>query len=206
MPLMESQPNALSRVYARSLFELVQAKGGQDALEETQGELEDILEIARSDAQFNEFLASRTLGAESRATSIRAIFDGRCADLTLRFLLLLNRKGRLSHLPAIVAAFDAMVQESFGRVEVDVYMASPISTEVLAEIKTRFQDVIGKEAIVHPYSDESMIGGIKIRVGDTLIDGSISSQLRRLKDQLSGVGAARLREKVAGIIEDSTEN
>lgn len=206
MPLMESQPNALSRVYARSLFELVQAKGGQDALEETQGELEDILEIARSDAQFNEFLASRTLGAESRATSIRAIFEGRCADLTLRFLLLLNRKGRLSHLPAIVAAFDAMVQESFGRVEVDVYMASPISTDVLAEIKTRFQEVIGKEAIVHPYSDESMIGGIKIRVGDTLIDGSISSQLRRLKDQLSGVGAARLREKVAGIIEDSTEN
>ena len=206
MPLMESQPNALSRVYARSLFELVQAKGGQDALEETQGELEDILEIARSDAQFNEFLASRTLGAESRATSIRAIFDARCTDLTLRFLLLLNRKGRLSHLPAIVAAFDAMVQESFGRVEVDVYMASPISTDVLAEIKTRFQEVIGKEAIVHPYSDESMIGGIKIRVGDTLIDGSISSQLRRLKDQLSGVGAARLREKVAGIIEDSTEN
>ena len=206
MPLMESQPNALSRVYAQSLFELTQAKGGKEALEETQGELEDILEIARGDAQFNEFLASRALGVESRATSIRAIFNGRCADLTLRFLLLLNEKGRLSHLPAIVAAFDAMVQESFGRVEVDVYMATPISTDVLAEIKSRFQKVIGKEAIVHPYSDESMIGGVKIRVGDTLIDGSISSQLRRLKDQLSGLGAARLREKVAGIIEDSTED
>ncbi len=206
MPLMESQPDALARVYAQSLFELTQALGGQDSLEETQGELEDILEIARGDAQFNEFLASRTLGVESRATSIRAIFGGRCGDLTLRFLLLLNHKGRLSHLPAIVAAFDAMVQESFGRVEVDVYMASPISTDVLAQIRARFKEVIGKEAIVHPYSDESMIGGIKIRVGDTLIDGSISSQLRRLKDQMSGAGAARLREKVAGIIEDSTED
>lgn len=206
MPLMESQPNALARVYAKSLFELAHEAGGQNALEETQGELEDILEIARGDAQFNEFLASRALGVESRAKSMRAIFSGRCSDLTLRFLLLLNHKGRLSHLPAIVAAFDAMVQESFGRVEVDVYMATPISTEVLAEIKARFQDVIGKEAIVHPYSDESMIGGVKIRVGDTLIDGSISSQLRRMKDQLSGVGAARLRERVAGIIEDSTED
>ncbi len=204
MPLMESQPDALAQVYAKSLFELAEAKGGQETLEQTQGELEDILEIARENAHFNEFLASRTLAATARGESIRKIFEGRCSDLTLRFLLLLNRKGRLSHLPAIVAAFDKLVQTSFGRVEVDVYMASPIGTDVLASIKERFQTTMGKEAIVHPYSDESMIGGIKIRVGDKLIDGSISSQLRRMKDQFSGTGAARLREKVAGIIEEST--
>jgi F-type H+-transporting ATPase subunit delta len=204
MPLMESQPDALAQVYAKSLFELAEAKGGQDTLEQTQGELEDILEIARENAHFNEFLASRTLGAAARAESIRKIFEGRCSDLTLRFMLLLNRKGRLSHLPAIVAAFDKLVQTSFGRVEVDVYMASPIGTDVLESIKQRFQTEMGKEAIVHPYSDETMIGGIKIRVGDKLIDGSISSQLRRMKDQFSGMGAARLREKVAGIIEEST--
>ncbi len=205
MPLMETQPDALARVYAQSLFELAEARGGRDALEETLGELEDILEIAREDARFNEFLASRTLGVESRGRSLRRIFEGRCTDLTLRFILLLNKKERMGHLPPIVAAFDEMVQEAFGRVEVDVYMASPISTGVLTTIQERFRAALGKDAIVHPYADESMIGGMKLRIGDTLIDASIASQLRRLKDQLHDSGSERLREKVEGIIHDASD-
>ena len=205
MPLMEAQPDALARVYAESLFELAEAGGGRENLEETLGELEDVLEIAREDARFSEFLASRTLGVDSRGRSLRRILEGRCTDLTLRFILLLNEKERMGHLPPIVAAFDEMVQEAFGRVEVDVYMASPISTGVLTTIRERFRAALGKDAIVHPYADESMIGGMKLRIGDTLIDASIASQLRRLKDQLNGSGSERLRERVEGIIDDASD-
>ena len=120
MPLMERQPDALARVYAESLFELAEARGGREALEETLDELEDILELAREDARFSEFLASRALGVESRGRSLKRILQGRCTDLTLRFILLLNEKERMGHLPPIVAAFDEKVQEAFGRVEVDV--------------------------------------------------------------------------------------
>ena len=204
MPLMERQPDALARVYAESLFELAEARGGREALEETLGELEDILELAREDARFSEFLASRALGVESRGRSLKRILQGRCTDLTLRFILLLNKKDRIAHLPPIVAAFDEMVQEAFGRVEVDVYMASPISTGVLTTIRERFRAATGKDAIVHPYADESMIGGMKLRIGDTLIDASIASQLRRLKDQLNDSGSERLRERVERIIEDAS--
>jgi len=203
MPLIESQPDALAEIYATSLFELAEAKGGREAIEDVLGELQSILELARQDGKFNEFLASRTLGVEARRRSLKAIFDGKISPLTLQFLMLLNDKDRLSHLHPIVAAYDKLVQAKFGRVEVDVYSAQPISTDDLAKVKDRFQKATGKEAIIHPYTDESMIGGVKLRIGDKLIDASLALRMRRLKDQLAESGAASIRARVGEIIEGS---
>ena len=200
MPLIEGQPNAVSRVYASSLYELASAKGGREFVEEVLGELEDILELARSDARFNEFLASRVLPVEQRAKSIREIFSSRVSPVTLNFLLVLNVKGRLAYLPSIVAAYDAKVQEQFGRVEVDVYTAGPIPSDELHAIRDKLSSVLGKDVIVHPYTDESMLGGVRLRIGDKLVDGSLSSRLRKLRDQLADHGAAAVRARAEQII------
>ncbi len=201
MPLSESRPDALAETYARSLFELTEAKGGQAAIESALGELEEVLELARANPAFSEFLSSPALPAAKRAKSLVRIFKGRISDHTAHFLLVLNDKGRLGHLPAIAAAFDALVQAHFGRVEVDVYTAEPIRAEELRTIKDRFQKAIGKEAIVHPYTDGSMLGGVKIRIGDRLIDGSLATQLRRMREQLNTSGSAALRDRADQIID-----
>ena len=206
MPLLtEAQPDALAKTYALSLLELVEAKGGQSLTEDTLGELEDILELARSDAAFSEFLSSLTLAVKHRTDSLKKIFGGRIEALTLNFLLVLNEKGRLSHLPAIVAAYDTIAQERFGRIEVDVFTAEPISADELRGIKERLQSSLGKEAIVHPYTDGSMIGGVKLRIGDQLIDASIATQLRKLRDRLNDHGGSELRARAERIIDDTPE-
>src|SRR4051812_27772478 len=116
MPLSETHTDALAEIYAKSLFQLAEQAGGRAVIEEIDDELETILEIARGDARFSEFLASRVLGVADRAKSLDAIFKTRINDLTRRFLHILNQKGRLYHLPAIAAAYDAMVQQKFGKV------------------------------------------------------------------------------------------
>jgi len=203
MPLSEARPDALAETYARSLFELSEARGGQAAIESTLAELEEILEMARGNPAFSEFLSSLALPSSKRGESLKKIFKGRVSDLTAHFLLVLNDKGRLSHLPSIAAAFDAQVQKFFGRVEVDVYTAGPISAEELRAIKDRFQQVIGKEAIIHPYTDGSMLGGVKIRIGDHLIDGSLATQLRRMREQLNTSGSAALRARTEEVIDEA---
>lgn len=203
MPLIDSPPDALAEIYARSLFELAEGRGGRDVIEGTLSELEDILEVARTNARFNEFLASRVLPVGQRSASIEKIFKGRTSDLTLRFLQVINEKGRLSHLPAITQAYDRLVQEKFGRVEVDVYTASPVSPDELKTIRDRLQKALGKDPIVHPYTDESMIGGIRLQIGDKLVDGSLSTRLRKLRDQLSVEGAAEVRARAERMIDDS---
>jgi F-type H+-transporting ATPase subunit delta len=201
MPLIETQPDAAARVYAKSLFELASTQGGRGKIEEVLGELEEILDLARSDARFGEFLASRSVGTGAREASLTRIFKGRVTDLTLNFLLVLNDKGRIAALPAIVAAFDSRVQEQFGRVEVDVFTASPMDSGAAAGLKGRLSEVLGKEVVLHPYTEPSMIGGVKLRIGDRLVDGSVATRLRKMKDLLDDRGSAALRARIGKIIE-----
>lgn len=195
MPLTHSEPDALSRVYASALFELAMGQGGQAGIEHTLGELEELIDLARTQPAFGEFLSSRILSADSRGKSLKRILTGRVSDLTRNFLLTLNAKGRLSALPGIVAAFDEKVQEAFGRVEVDVYTASPISPEDLSAIRERLRATLGKDPIVHPYTDRAMIGGLKLQIGDRLIDASIATRLRKMRDRFDDQGLAKLRAR-----------
>lgn len=203
MPLIESQPDALATVYARSLLELADESGGQERIESVMGQLEDILDMARADKRFGEFLASRVLSTANRRESLRRIFGGHCDDLVLRFLLVLNEKRRLGHLVAIVAAYDALVQERFGRIEVDVFTAAPVEFSEIERVKDRLSTILGKEVVVHPYTDESMIGGVKFRIGDQLVDASLASRLRRMRDRLNTTGGAELRARAGRIIEQT---
>ncbi len=193
MPLIESAPDALARLYATALFDLAKESGGQEAIETCLAELEELLELARADATFNEFLSSRILPAKTRADSLTKILDGSVSDLTKRFLLVLNSKDRLGNLAPIAAAFDQLVQEAFGRIEVDVYTAAPIDADELNAIRERLQSILGKQPVVHPYVDNAMIGGLKLQIGDQLIDASVATRLRRLRDKLGTEGSAQVR-------------
>jgi F-type H+-transporting ATPase subunit delta len=201
MPLTHSEPDALARIYAAALFDLAKADGGPQRCEGTLGELEDILELARQDAAFGEFLASRILPAAERESSLKRIFAGRVSDLTLKFLQVLNQKDRLAHLPAIAAAYEQLVQAAYGRVEVDVYTAAPIDQNELGAIRARLQAMLSKEPVLHAYTDPAMLGGLKLQIGDQLIDGSVQTKLRKLRENLAGTGGAEIRARAARLIE-----
>lgn len=201
MPMIETQPDALSRLYATSVFELAQEQGGQSAIEDVASELSEIVELARADKRFGEFLSSRIVPAEKRRASLESIFKGRVSDLTLKFLLVLNDKDRLANLGAVVAAYDEAVQERFGRVEVDVYTATPADRASIDRITATLKRVLGKDPVVHPYTDASMLGGLRVQVGDQLIDASLSTRLRRMRERLTGPGAAAARAQSDRIIE-----
>jgi len=201
MPLIEAQPDALANVYAKSLFELAQQHGGQANAESILGELEDIVEIARNDKAFSELLASRLIDSGKRDASLERMFDGKVSPLTLNFLRQLNRKDRLANLSQIATAMDILVQSQFGRIEVDVFTATPIGAGELESVRKQLSASLGKDVIMHPYTDSSMLGGIKLRMGDQLIDASIQAQLRKMRDDLLDSGSAEVRGRSNDILE-----
>lgn len=202
MPLIDAQPDALAKVYAKSLFELAHAQGGQANAESILGELEDIIELARQDKSFSELLASRLIDSTKRDASLERMFSGKVSPLTLNFLRQINRKGRLANLSQIASAMDEMVQNQFGRVEVDVFTATPIGAGELESVRKQLSDSLGKDVIMHPYTDSSMLGGIKLRVGDQLIDASIQAELRKMRDMLLNKGSAQVRSRSSDILEN----
>lgn len=198
---MAAQTDALATIYARSLYELAQDAGGTEKIFEIGDELEQICELARSDRTLREFLGSPIIDRKKRAAAISSMMRDQITDLTLRFLLVLNQKGRLGHLEPIQNAFDQLVQAAHGRVEVDVFTAAPLGEAQLDHIRTRIKDAIGKEAVLHPYTDSKMLGGLKLRIGDQLIDGSVASRLERMRHAILTSGSAAVRSRVSQIVE-----
>lgn len=203
MPLIDAQPDALAKVYASSLYDLADKQGGRDLVEDVLGSLEGVLELARQDPRFSEFLSSRVLRTRDREKALRAILEGKVDDLVLRFLLVVNRKNRLGHLPAIFSAFDEIVQDKFGRVEVNVITAQPLDADQLSSIRDRLAKTLNKDVIAHPSVDPSIIGGVRFRIGDQLVDASVATRLRRMRDMLTDHGAAEIKARAGRMIDRS---
>jgi len=186
--------DAVARVYAQSLLELADAAGGDDKIVETGGELSVIAEMIRDDAEVAEFLRSPIVDSDKRAESLRRVFEGRVSDLVLRFMLVLNGKGRLGEFGAMTSAYDQLVNERMGRVEVDVMTVDgSLGADQLALLAEKVKAKLGQEPVFHQYADESLIGGLVLRVGDQLIDGSVRGQLRRMREELLASGSTRVR-------------
>jgi len=197
------QTDALATVYAKSLFELASDAGGNDKVVEIADELEQICELLRQDKEVRLFFTSPIIDVPKRSETISAIFSNRVTDLTLRFLLVLNNKGRLNHLESISVAFDLLVQEAFGRIEVDVFTPTAIDADAINIIKDKVQSMLGKEPVLHPYVDKKMLGGLKLRIGDQLIDGSVQTKLRRLSESIKNSGGTAIREQFETYLEDN---
>jgi F-type H+-transporting ATPase subunit delta len=202
MPLSTSQPDAASRMYAHSLFDLASKQGGQGKVEECAQELEDILEIARTNSQFAELLSSPSVAEADRAAAINKIFSGRVSPLTLNFMQVLNTRGRLIQLSQVADAYTDVIQEKYGKIEVEIITAKPLSADELTSVRNKLSLKLGKDVIAFNTTDATMIGGIRFRIGDQLIDGSVSSQLRRMQDKLANDGIANLRSRMNNIIGD----
>ncbi len=200
---MTCQTDAFATVYAKSLFELASDAGGNDKVVEIADELEQICELLRQDKEVRLFFTSPIIDVPKRSETISAIFSNRVTDLTLRFLLVLNNKGRLNHLESISVAFDLLVQEAFGRVEVDVFTPTAIDADSINIIKGKVQSMLGKEPVLHPYVDKKMLGGLKLRIGDQLIDGSVQTKLRRLSESIKNSGGTAIREQFETYLEDN---
>jgi F-type H+-transporting ATPase subunit delta len=199
---MSTHADALSNVYARSLYELAEQAGGRAKIEEVALELQEISELARADKTFREFLVSPIIGQDRRSESLRRILADRVTDLTLRFILVLNAKNRLSGFEAMADAFDSMVQEAFGKIEVDLFTAAPLGPQATETIRSRIASSLSKEPVLHSYTEPAMIGGLKLRIGDRLIDGSVATRLRRMKQSLMSSGST-LRDDLSRFIKDA---
>jgi len=198
--------DALSQVYARSLYELAHTAGGDHKVAEVADELEQVCELLRGNRALRELFGSPVIDRDARGKSIGRMFNNRVTDLLLRFLMVLNQNGRLGALEGVNSALDSMVQAAQGRIEVDAFTASPMSKEQAEDVRAKIQRALKVDPVLHCYTDERMIGGIRLRIGDQMIDGSVVSRLRKMKAALLEGGAARLREQMSRAADDGGRN
>jgi F-type H+-transporting ATPase subunit delta len=84
-----------------------------------------------------------------------------------------------------------------------VFTPIAVDASTMDSIKNHIQKMLGKEPVLHTYVDKAMLGGIKVRIGDTLIDGSVQTKLRRLSESIQNNGGTAIREKFETYLEDN---
>ena len=198
-----SRVNSLARIYAASLFELAEADGGLPNCETTGLELGEVAAAAQAEPSFREFLRSPVVSTADKEATLRRIFgDGRVSDLLLRFLLVLNKKGRLDQVSGIGEAYTQLLWERTGRVEVDVFSAEPLDEDLAEIVRRRIGEALGKEAVLRSNVDADLIGGLKLRVGDRMIDASVATRLGRIRETLNTSGAEAVRSRAMAMMQD----
>ena len=165
--------------YAQALLELA----GDDAANIGE-ELSDLRQIVDENPTFQKYLADPSIGVVERTGMLDRTFKGKVSQLVWNFLGVLNAKNRLGRLADIAGAYHMRLDEKLGKVEVELSVAQPLTEEQLISAQQQISSALGKDAIVHSHVDESIIGGMIVRVKDKLLDASVRYQLQAMKEQL----------------------
>ena len=181
---MIQQHSTVALTYARSLLELADERGEVEPVANDMGALKQILE---ENPVFADFLRDPGISSEERQSVLDKMFGDDTQPLVKRFLKLMNDRDRLGELPAVVDAFEYLLDQKLGKIEVDVTVAQKLSDDELEHVRGRVGETLGgKEAVVHQYVDESIIGGMILRVGDKVVDASVRRQLDAMRERLLG--------------------
>ena len=179
--MANTEPNPIAATYAKPLLELATE---QNVASQIGQELEEIAQLIRQNKTFALYLADPGIGHEERKATLGRIFRGRISPLLMNFIGVLNHRHKLRYLDVIAKGYHQLLEQQLGNIEVDVTTAAKLSPEQLETARQKVSSALGKNAIVHQYVDESILGGIVVRVGDKLIDASVRYQLQAMKEQL----------------------
>ena len=172
--------STIAAEYAEALFNLASERDIRDELGE---ELRTVSSCIQDDREIGVFFASPATPREEKLKVIDVAIAPHADAVTVGFLKLLVHKGREAFLARILDAFADLVDKAEGRAEVHVTSAVPIAEETLVGLTADLTRLTEKEVRVNTSVDTSLIGGMTVRVGDRLLDASLSSRLRRLRSQ-----------------------
>lgn len=170
-----------ARPYARAVFELAQSESAHASWSDALA-LMSVL-VAHDDVRT--MLDSPRLGADKKAQLLIDVCEGKLKATQQNLLRTLAENGRFALLPDIAALYEMMRAEAESKVEATVKSAHPLSAEQQQGIIAALKKKLGREVTLVTETDTTLIGGVVIRAGDLVIDGSAQAKLATLSQALS---------------------
>ncbi|MDP6444893.1 MAG: ATP synthase F1 subunit delta [Pirellulaceae bacterium] len=170
----------LGAVYAKALLgAAASVSNTQLVLEEFDSLVGDVLDEL---PQFEAALQSPRIPHEEKVQMLDKAFQGKMKDELLRFLKVVSSHGRMDCLREIHRAAHKLFNEQLGRMDVRVTTAAPIDQGLADSIAKKLSESLGGDVVMKTEVDESLLGGIQVRVGDTVYDASVANRLRRMRE------------------------
>ncbi|WP_095594844.1 F0F1 ATP synthase subunit delta [Actibacterium pelagium] len=178
--------NGIAARYATAIFELAKESNSIAAIE---ADL-DVIEGALADsAEFRDLITSPVYSREEQGNAIAGIAQKMGLSATLANTLgLMASKRRLFVLPQLAATLRGLIADEKGEVTAEVTAAKALTAEQLDKLSASLKASVGKDVKINATVDESLIGGLIVKVGSKMIDSSIRSKLSALQNTMKEVG------------------
>ena len=177
--------NMYARRYSQTIFRMALE---QKDLNRWQSDLRKVATLMKDSALLSLITNPRISGEEKSQNLKQRLGD--VNPLAIKLVLMLAAKGKLAAIDDIAEEYQSLV-DNYRGIEgtaiAEVTTAIPLDNDYQLKIAQRITDIVGKPILLRPKVDPAIIGGIIIRVGDKLIDGSIRSKLAALRKDLGGV-------------------
>ena len=181
-----SMVSGLSGRYAVALFDLAKDSGELDTVAANLNQLDTM--IAES-ADLLRLVRSPVLSREDQSKGMNAVREkAEFGDLPRRFVGLVARNRRLFALKDIAPAYATLLSRHRGEMTADVTSAQPLDEAQMSAISSSLAQAVGSEVKVTASVDQSLIGGLVIKVGSRMIDSSLRTKLQNLQLAMKGVG------------------
>lgn len=173
----------IAQIYARAVYELA---ADSDILSQVAEDLRLVSDTWHASPEFRQFLQHPELSADAKKLAVRRIFSDRIHPVTSNFLDVLLDRGRESAISEIAGDFQALWDQARGIAHAMVETATPLSAEDTAQLIKTLSRVTGQTVVVETRTNPALLGGIVVRIGDRVFDGSLVRQLARLGGRLRG--------------------
>jgi F-type H+-transporting ATPase subunit delta len=172
----------LARVYAEALLAAAdQAGQAAQVMEATDSLIDDVFQ---NDPQLETLFSAAALGRNARREALEKAFAHRGGDVFYKFLMVLNEHERLDLLRPVRRALHELDDERRRRVKVHVFSAVPLPHEYGDRIAAAVRHRFGLEPVLVPHVDPSLLGGLKVRIGDRQLDATVRTRLDNLRNEI----------------------
>ncbi|HYH91537.1 MAG TPA: ATP synthase F1 subunit delta [Candidatus Saccharimonadales bacterium] len=169
-----------ARRYAEAAFQVAMR---DDTLETWRSDLDTAASVA-ADERALTVLANPSVPAERRSAMLTQLLGGRISQPVQNLIQLLLRRGRIEELPRVAAEFRRLDDERQGITHATATTAATLTPDEVQALTTRLEETTGGRIALDVQVDPSLLGGLIVRVGDRLIDGSVRGRLERLRNRL----------------------
>ena len=176
--------DVIANRYAEALFQL-----SEDAniTKEIYNELHDVVEVIKNNKELDNVLKSPLVAKNEKTQLIEALFNNKINNDLKNFLKILVEKGRISSLKSIELTFKELLNDKHNIIEGTVISAIALTEKQVKELEEKLSKKYNKNVTLENEVDQSILGGVLVRLGNTQIDGSVKTRLNNIKDQLTQV-------------------
>jgi F-type H+-transporting ATPase subunit delta len=172
----------VSKRYAKALLSLGMEEG---RYQEYGKELRDFADFYESHRELNQAIANPAFTLDDRKEILKALLARSAASETIRnFLNLLLDKNRISALGEISAFYERLTDEVSNIVRAEVVVPRPLAGEAESKLGRALEQMTSKKVRMNVRQDKSLLGGIIVKIGDLVVDGSVKAQVQGIKESL----------------------